>query len=143
MVLVQRLHLEHAAVRPVMEQVRVVADTLGVDDTGLAPTIALLEQLQTVTLPHERAEQELLYPAVARALGGADSTGALSRSHAEIEHQIGRLSRLLADLDGEALDAEDLVELRALLYGLYAILKLHDAQEEEGAFSLLNQPAQV
>ena len=143
MVLVQRLHLEHAAVRPVMEQVRVVADTLGVDDTGLAPTIALLEQLQTVTLPHERAEQELLYPAVARALGGADSTGALSRSHAEIEHQIGRLSRLLADLDGEALDAEDLVELCALLYGLYAILKLHDAQEEEGAFSLLNQPAQV
>ena len=141
--LVQRLHLEHRAVRPVMEQVRVVADELGTGDLGLAPAIALQQQLQTVTLPHERAEQQLLYPAVARALGGADPTGALSRSHAEIEHQIGRLSRLLADLDGEAVDAEDVVELRALLYGLYAILRLHDAQEEEGAFSLVPEPVTV
>ena len=93
--------------------------------------------------PHERAEQELLYPAVARALGGADPTGALSRSHAEIEHQIGRLRRLLADLDGETVEAEDVVELRALLYGLYAILRLHDAQEEEGAFSLVPEPVMV
>jgi heavy metal translocating P-type ATPase len=138
--LVRRLHVEHRAVRPVMEQVRVVADALGTGDLGLAPAVALLEQLQTVTLPHERAEQELLYPAVARALGGADPTGALSRSHAEIEHQIGRLSRLLGDLDGETVDAEDVVELRALLYGLYAILRLHDAQEEEGAFSLVPEP---
>ena len=141
--LVQRLHLEHRAVRPVMEQVRVVADALGTAGVGLAPALALLHQLQTVTLPHERAEQELLYPAVARALGGADPTGALSRSHAEIEHQIGRLSRLLADLDGETVDAEDVVELRAVLYGLYAILRLHDAQEEEGAFSLVHEPAAV
>jgi heavy metal translocating P-type ATPase len=135
--LMRRLHLEHRAARPVMEQVRVVADALGTGDVGLAPAGALLEQLQTVTLPHERAEQDLLYPAVARALGGADPTGALSRSHAEIEHQVGRLSRLLSDLDAEAVDTEDIVELRALLYGLYAILRLHDAQEEEGAFSLV------
>jgi hypothetical protein len=141
--LVRRLHVEHRAVRPVMEQVRVVADALGTGDLGLAPAVALLEQLQTVTLPHERAEQELLYPAVARALGGADPTGALSRSHAEIEHQVGRLSRLLADLDGESVDAEDVVELRALLYGLYAILRLHDAQEEEGAFSLVPEHVMV
>ena len=138
--MVQRLHLEHRAVRPVMEQVRVVADALGVDGVGLAPATALLRSLQAVTLPHERAEQELLYPAVARALGGADPTGALSRSHAEIEHQIDRLSRLLNELDGDSLDVEDVVELRALLYGLYAILKLHDAQEEEGAFSLVHEP---
>ena len=139
--LMQRLHIEHRAVRPVMEQVRVVADTLGLGGVGLTPTIELLRQLQTVTLPHERAEQELLYPAVARALGGADPTGALSRSHVEIEHQIGRLALLLDDLDGQTLEAEDVVELRGLLYGLYAILSLHDAQEEEGAFSLVHESA--
>ncbi len=49
--LVQRLHLEHRAVRPVMEQVRVVADALGTGDLGLAPAIELQSQLQTVTLP--------------------------------------------------------------------------------------------
>jgi hypothetical protein len=138
--LLQRLHVEHCAVRPIIDQVRVVADAIATDGTGLEPVQVLLRRLQTETLPHERAEQELLYPALARALGGADPTGTLSRSHAEIEHQVGRFGRLLDELDGQQADAEDIVELRGLLYGLYAILRLHDAQEEEGAFSLVHEP---
>jgi heavy metal translocating P-type ATPase len=139
--LLQRLHLEHRAVRPIIDQVRVVADAITLDETGLETAEALLQRLQAETLPHERAEQELLYPALARALGGADPTGTLSRSHAEIEHQVGRFARLLDELDGQEADAEDIVELRGLLYGLHAILRLHDAQEEEGAFSLVHTPA--
>jgi len=34
-------------------------------------------------------------------------------------------------------EAEDVTDVRRLLYGLYAILQLHNAQEEEGAFSLV------
>lgn len=137
--LLQRLHLEHRAVHPIIDQVRVVADAITVEGSGLGAARDLLQRLLGETLPHERAEQELLYPAVARALGGADPTGTLSRSHAEIEHQVGRLGRMLGELDGEVADAEDIVELRGLLYGLYAILRLHDAQEEEGAFSLVHE----
>jgi hypothetical protein len=78
---------------------------------------------------------------MAKALGGTDPTGALSRTHAEIEHQIGRLHRILHDL-GTTAEPEDIIELRRLLYGLYAILRLHNAPEEEGAFSLVpDQPA--
>ena len=139
--LLQRLHVEHCAVRPIIDQTRVVADALILDGTGLERAIALLQRLQNETLPHERAEQELLYPALARALGGADPTGTLSRSHAEIEHQVGRFARLLSELDGQVADAEDIIELRGLLYGLHAILRLHDAQEEEGAFSLVHESA--
>ena len=61
----------------------------------------------------------------------------MSRTHPEIEHQVGRLQRLLTDLDNETVQPEDVVELRRLLYGLYAVLRLHNAQEEEGAFSLV------
>ena len=61
----------------------------------------------------------------------------MSRTHPEIEHQVGRLQRLLTDLDNETVQPEDIVELRRLLYGLYAVLRLHNAQEEEGAFSLV------
>ena len=139
--LLRQLHAEHCAVRPIIDQVRVVADAITLDGTGLERAQALLTRLQTETLPHERAEQELLYPALARALGGADPTGTLSRSHAEIEHQVGRFARLLGELDGQVADAEDIIELRGLLYGLYAILRLHDAQEEEGAFSLVHESA--
>jgi len=76
-------------------------------------------------------------PLVARALGGSESTAAMSRTHAEIEHQILRVHRLLAGIDNETAQPEDIVELRRTLYGLYAVLQLHNAQEEEGAFSLV------
>jgi hypothetical protein len=61
----------------------------------------------------------------------------MSRTHAEIEHQVSRLRRLLADLNNDTVEPEDVIELRRLLYGLYGVLRLHNAQEEEGAFSLV------
>jgi heavy metal translocating P-type ATPase len=140
-----RLRDEHVAVRPVVENVRAVADALstGTDHHDLEPIRQLLGYLQTKVVPHERAEQDQLYPAVARALGGADPIGAMSRSHAEIEHQIGRLARLLDDIGTDTPDPEDTVELCRLLYGLYAVLRLHNAQEEEWAFSLLPDPPEL
>jgi len=132
----RRLYAEHCAVRPVVEQVRTVADGLTTLAADLAPVHALLTRLEAELLPHEDAEEEMLLPIVARALGGADPTGGLSRTHAEIEHQVSRLRRILGGL-GDGPEPEDVVELRRLLYGLYAILRLHNAQEEEGAFSLV------
>jgi heavy metal translocating P-type ATPase len=131
-----RLRAEHDAVRPVVEQIRAVADALTAAG-DLDPARRLLGRLDTSLLPHERAEERLLVPIVARALGGFDTTAALSRTHAEIEHQVGRLRRILDELADTAPEPEDIVELRRLLYGLYAVLRLHNAQEEEGAFSLL------
>jgi heavy metal translocating P-type ATPase len=134
-----RLRDEHASLRPVVEDVRAVADTLtaGPSRVDLEPARALLAHLQTQVVPHERAEQDQLYPAIARALGGADPIGAMSRSHAEIEHQVGRLARLLTDIGADTPAPEDVIELCRLLYGLYAVLRLHNAQEDEWAFSLL------
>ena len=132
-----RLRAEHDAVMPVVEQFRSVADALSTEDCHLGPARTLLERLDGELLPHERAEEELLVPLVARALGGSDATAAMSRTHAEIEHQASRLRRLLTELDDDHVQPEDVVELRRLLYGLYAVLRLHNAQEEEGAFSLV------
>ncbi len=133
----RQLRVEHDALQPVIEEIRSVADALSTRDSDLAPVSALVEQLTEGLLPHERADEALLVPLVARALGGTDATAAMSRTHAEIEHQVGRLQRLLTDLDNETVQPEDVVELRRLLYGLYAVLRLHNAQEEEGAFSLV------
>jgi cation transport ATPase len=133
----RHLKAEHMSLKPIVEQVRAVADALTTTTSDLAPTRVLLHRLESETIPHERAEQELFYPALARALGGSDPTGTLSRSHAEIEYQVGRLRRLVDELVGAPADAEDLVELRRLLYGLYAVLRLHNAQEEEAAFTLV------
>jgi hypothetical protein len=40
-------------------------------------------------------------------------------------------------LDGRDADDELLTDLRRTLYGLYGVLRLHNAMEEESAFSLL------
>ena len=60
----------------------------------------------------------------------------MSRAHAEISHQILRLGRLLDDIGDSSLDEADTAELRSLLYGLDAILRLHTAQEDETYLSL-------
>jgi heavy metal translocating P-type ATPase len=131
-----RLRAEHDATLPLIEQIRSVADDLSSHNCDLEPVRALLGRLEGELLPHERADEELLVPLVDRALG-TDATAAMSRTHAEIEHQVSRLKRLLQALDGDPVQPEDAIELRRLLYGLYAVLRLHNAQEEEGAFSLV------
>jgi iron-sulfur cluster repair protein YtfE (RIC family) len=131
----RRLYAQHRDIRPLVEQVRAVADTLTEVPYDLRPVRAVLASLETDLLPHERAEEAELLPIMTRATGEADAS-ALSRTHAEIEHQVSRLRRSLADLPAQP-DPEDIVDVRRLLYGLYAVLRLHNAQEEEGPFSLL------
>jgi len=93
--------------------------------------------------PHEDAEERELYPALDRLFGGTDATATMSRAHAEIAHQIRRLGQLLDDIGAGPPDEVDLADLRALLYGLQAILRLHTAQEDESFLSLGDDTADV
>ena len=136
---VLRIREQHDALLPVVEQIRGVADALSTHNADLTAAFDVFEHLERELLPHERADEEVLVPIVNRALS-SDATAALSRTHAEIEHQVSRLRRLLTGLDNDNVQPEDVIELRRLLYGLYAVLRLHNAQEEEGAFSLVPTP---
>ena len=121
-----------------VEQVRTVADGLSSHHGDLGPVRALLDRLEAELLPHERAEEELLVPIVARALGGTDADRG-AQPHPRRDRAPGRPAAPAAAANStrRAPAAEDVIELRRLLYGLYAILRLHNAQEEEDAFSLV------
>ena len=108
-----KLRAVHDAVLPVIEQIRSVADALSTHHGDLDPVYTLLGRLEGELLPHECADEELLVPLVDRALGGPDATAAMSRTHAEIEHQVGRLRRLLDGLDPHSTEPEDVIELRS------------------------------
>jgi len=140
-VLGRRLMAEHLSLKPSLERIRSTADELDDDDpaVGVVKVRALQGWLVGDLLPHELAEEEQLYPAVAEVLGGSDPTGAMSRAHIEISHLVRRLDIVLADLDEHDATAADLTELRRLLYGLHAVLLLHFAQEEEGLFPLIEE----
>jgi hemerythrin HHE cation binding domain-containing protein len=88
-------------------------------------------------LPHEHAEDTQLYPALATPLGGQEATAPMSRTHAEIQRLSDRIGTHL-DLAaaGGGLDVDQVEDLLASLYGLYAVLRLHFAQEEENYFTL-------
>jgi heavy metal translocating P-type ATPase len=139
--LADRFAAEHETIRPAIEQLRSTADVLDLLPPGQAMATArqayrlLTEQIA----PHETAEEHLLYPALDRALGGHDATATMSRGHAEITHQIRRFGQLLADIGDQSPDEVDLTDLRAVLYELHAILRLHTIQEDESYLSLSDE----
>jgi heavy metal translocating P-type ATPase len=136
--LTRRFQGEHETIRTAIAQLRVVADALGLIPPAEAMTRVrdahrlLIEQIE----PHEQAEEAELYPALDRLLGGTEPTATMSRAHAEITHQIRRLGQLIDDIGDDKPDDADLADLRGLLYGLHAILRLHTAQEDESYLSL-------
>jgi iron-sulfur cluster repair protein YtfE (RIC family) len=134
-----RIRADHDRIRSIVEQVRAVADGLDSHDADLTTVVELHHTLDTDLLEHERSEEADLLPMMARILGGDDPLASLSRTHAEIAHQVGRLGRLLDDVGVGKPETEDVIEIRRLLYGLYGVLRLHNAQEEEGLFSLLQK----
>ena len=68
---------------------------------------------------------------LAAAMGSDDATASMHRTHAEIFRLARLLDRLIRDLPPEGPDVEDRTDLQRVLYGLEAILRLHQAQEED------------
>jgi hypothetical protein len=137
--LIHRFAAEHDDLQDVLEAVRDAADRLS-DSPGPKALASVGEAHRLLTerlLPHEYAEEHQLYPALAPALGGAESTATMSRAHAEIERLARRIATHLTLADAAGGPApEQLDDLRACLYGLHTVLRLHFTQEEENYFSL-------
>ena len=136
--LTRRFRDEHEVIRTDIEELRAVADSLGFTTPEVALSSVRRAQhiLVGQIVPHEQAEERELYPALARMLGSAEATATMSRGHAEITRQARRLGQLLDDIGPGSPDEADIADLRALLYGLHAVLRLHTAQEDENYLSL-------
>jgi heavy metal translocating P-type ATPase len=133
--LTRRFRTEHRAIRTDIEELRIAADTL--EAPGAMTRVRLAyDKLTGEVWPHENAEETQLYPSLNRMLGGVDPTAPMSRAHAEIAYQIARLGRLIDEIGAGPPEESDIADLRGLLYGLHAILKLHTVQEDETYLSL-------
>ncbi|MEV0695138.1 heavy metal translocating P-type ATPase [Streptomyces sp. NPDC050388] len=138
--LIHRFAAEHEDLQDVLQAVRDAAARLsapGQDAQALESVREVNRLLTERLLPHEYAEEHQLYPALEPTLGGPETTATMSRAHAEIERLSGRVAThvALAEAQG-ALKSEQLEDLRACLYGLHTVLRLHFTQEEENYFSL-------
>jgi heavy metal translocating P-type ATPase len=132
---------EHAGLRRLAERIREGAEAVG-DGPAVLPALASLEaDLRRELLPHQAEEEEALYPAAARSLGGRDPMGALIRMHAEIETLCRRLATLLRLAERDQGWDSTAGELRRTLFALEALLTLHLAAEEEALAELAGSEA--
>jgi hemerythrin-like domain-containing protein len=135
--LTQPLREEHKELMPHIEMLRTVADAIGTMpiDTLRQHVYDVYMFLEHHLIPHAQAEEWALYPTVGRLMSAPAVTATMSR-------EIGRLTEELASLkmqiSGKSVSESQEKALRRVLYGLYAIVKLHFAKEEEIYLPLLD-----
>ncbi|RFZ67559.1 Silver exporting P-type ATPase [Mycobacterium marinum] len=137
--MLHRFAAEHDQLRDSIGLLRTAADRLaaGPDAGALDSIVAAHALLTERILPHEQAEETLLYPALADPLGSGEATATMSRTHAEIQRLSDRITTHLALAQSAgAIQHDQVDDLLACLYGLYALLRLHFLQEEENYFTL-------
>ena len=66
-------------------------------------------------------------------------TAVMSRAHLEILHMVNVPGRHIEDMADNGPSSEDIRELRRILYGLDAILRLHFAQGDESYLALIER----
>ena len=141
----ERFRAEHREFAPEMARIRDVADRLGTltpDETKReleAVRWFIVERLPK----HEEEEEAAVYPVVAQLMGGEDPMSSMARAHVEIDHLARVYQQLLDDLPAGEPSADDLTDLRRVLYGLFAVLRLHFAQEEEAYAWLASEAGSV
>lgn len=137
----QPLRDEHKELWPNIEVLRTTADTV-----GEAPLEALQRGVDEAynflarhLIPHAQAEDRALYPVVQKVMGAPEATATMSRDHVEVGRLTEELGALRAQLVGAgSISATQTKALRRMLYGLYALVKVHFAKEEEVYLPLLD-----
>lgn len=136
----QPLRDEHRELVPHIDALRTVAD--GIGDVPLVETRRGLDEayifLTRHLIPHAQAEDAALYPVVAQAMGAPEATATMSRDHAAVGQLVDELATLRQEIGTGRLDHSGERSLRRVLYGLYALIRVHFTKEEEIYLPLLD-----
>jgi len=129
-VLTQQLNDEHAKLLPRIDELRVIADDApAMADEALRERVGLAHEfLVRDFVPHMDAEQATLHPVMERLLREHHPRIPLGATHHEIRGLIDALGALSEP--GGVVGAAWLLETRRALYELFALLKIHLAEEE-------------
>lgn len=136
----QPLRDEHKELYPEVESLRRAAEAVK-EFPSAADWRKFEEAYEFLTrhlLPHAQAEEAALYPAVQKVMGAPIGTATMQRDHAEVGRLTEELGALLEATPTGTLAQEQARALRETLYGLYALVKLHFAKEEEVYLPLLD-----
>jgi hemerythrin-like domain-containing protein len=135
----QALRDEHRELLQLLERVRTAAEAV---DSGAGVKQAVDEATEFLAghlLPHAAAEEASLYPEVARLMNSEMATKTMEVDHAEVARLTGELDQVRSALTDQPPTPEQARQLRRLLFGLYALVKVHFEKEEGVYVPLLEQ----
>ncbi|HKZ43763.1 MAG TPA: hemerythrin domain-containing protein [Anaerolineales bacterium] len=139
--LTQPLREEHKELFPNVDRIRQVAELIG--EAPIADIRSGVEEvydfLANHLKPHAEAEEAALYPVVQKVLGSPDSTKTMSRDHVEVGLYIEELATLRKGLADKSLTTTYSKPLQRVLYGVYGLVKVHFAKEEEVYLPILDK----
>ena len=125
-------HEHHDRLMHHVDTMTMVGDQLGAASVAeLRPRVDdLAAFLNGLLLPHMEAAERTLYPELERMLQNRHSMTPMRREHDEIRTLVAELVRLQQRLDAGPLHTGETVALRRVIFRLYAMLKVHLAEEE-------------
>jgi iron-sulfur cluster repair protein YtfE (RIC family) len=131
------LRAEHAQLLPHLESLTAAAIALEGSEAELPTALdKALTFLHNSLIPHAGAEDAVLYPIVEQVMNAPGATATMSRDHVEVFRLTADLQQLRESLHGAGADQRR--DLQRILYGLYAIIRLHFAKEEEQYLPVLD-----
>ncbi|MDH4141451.1 MAG: hemerythrin domain-containing protein [Chloroflexota bacterium] len=122
----------HSELERHLDEMPAVGDLVGAapaDDLRprVGESVAFLNDL---LLPHMEAAEQTLYPELERMLQNRHSMSPMRREHGEIRELIEELGRLQVTLEAGPLHMRESIALRRVIFRLYAMLKVHLAEEQ-------------
>jgi hypothetical protein len=86
--------------------------------------------LTAVLIPHMEAAERALYPELERMFQNVHSMAPLRREHAEVRRSTAELARIHEHLGEQQISVGQAIALRRVIFHLYALLKVHLAEEQ-------------
>ena len=86
--------------------------------------------LTEVLIPHITAVERELYPELERILQSVHSMAPLRREHEEVRRSAAALARIREHLGDRQISIGQSIALRRVIFPLYAVLKVHLAEEQ-------------
>ncbi len=127
-------HEHHERIDATLDGLPVLADMLDERPRPVAFGARYADMLAFVTgtlVPHMAVVEATLYPELDRLMQNRHSMVQMRREHEDIGGLISRLVEFGEAIQADALGPAGSIGLRRVLYRLYALLKVHLAEEEE------------
>ncbi|MHB8959609.1 MAG: hemerythrin domain-containing protein [Candidatus Limnocylindrales bacterium] len=128
----QVAHEHHERILAHVDRMPEMADALltaSADDVR-SSVIATADFLNGTLLPHVDAAERSVYPELERMFQNRHSMRPMRNEHDEIRRLVGEYGKLSADLREGRVTLGRSLALRRVIFGLYALLKVHLAEED-------------